>query len=242
VLPIVSDRPRCLAILPARNEEATVGGVVRGVLAALGCDVVVINDASSDRTVQEAHAAGAKVLNLPVRLGAWGAAQAGLRYAGRNDSIVATTLDAVGQHHPQRLPALLAEHRQARADVTIGSCPQRLSAAKRLAWAYFRALTGLGVTDFTSGLRVYGESAIHVLASGEASLLDYQDIGVLMLLRQKGLSIHETLTEMSPRHSGASRVFSSWFTVARYMIATTVLCIAQVGTGPAALAESASES
>jgi glycosyltransferase involved in cell wall biosynthesis len=242
VLPIQSERTRCLAILPARNEAATVGGVVRGVLAALGCDVVVINDASSDETAQEAKSAGAKVLNLPVRLGAWGAAQAGLRYAVRNDYGVAITLDADGQHHPQRLPALLAAHWQARANVTIGSCPQRLSTAKRLAWAYFRTLTGLGVTDFTSGLRVYGESAIRILASGEASLLDYQDIGVLMLLRQKGLSIHETLTEMSPRHTGASRVFSSWFTVARYMVATTVLCVAQVGTGPATVTESTTES
>jgi hypothetical protein len=103
-----------------------------------------------------------------------------------------------------------------------------------LAWAYFRALTGLGVTDFTSGLRVYSERAIRVLASRDASLLDYQDIGVLMLLRQKGLVLHEAATEMSPRRNGASRVFSSWFTVARYMIATTVLCVAQVGTGPAA--------
>ena len=237
----MSEHPRCLAILPARNEEATVGGVVRGVVAALGCDVVVINDASTDTTVEEALAAGARVLTLPVRLGAWGAAQAGLRYAVRNDYVEAITLDADGQHHPQRLPALLAEHRRAAADVTIGACPQRLSTAKRIAWAYFRALTGLGVTDFTSGLRVYGESAIAVLASGEASLLDYQDIGVLMLLRQKGLSIHETLTEMSPRHTGGSRVFSSWFTVVRYMVATTVLCIAQVGTGSASVADSATE-
>jgi hypothetical protein len=60
-------------------------------------------------------------------------------------------------------------------------------------------------------------------------LIDYQDVGVLILLRRKGLSIHETPTRMSPRSVGGSRIFSSWFTVARYMIATTVLSIARVG-------------
>ncbi|HJU38104.1 MAG TPA: glycosyltransferase, partial [Tahibacter sp.] len=61
--------------MPARNEQATVGDVVRGVVANLGCDVLVINDASTDATVREAQAAGARVLTLPFQLGAWGAAQ-----------------------------------------------------------------------------------------------------------------------------------------------------------------------
>lgn len=237
----LSERPACLAIVPARNEEATVATVVRGVVDALGCEVVVIDDSSTDRTAAEAVRAGARVLRLPVRLGAWGAAQAGLRYAVRNGFSEAITLDADGQHHPERLPDLLAEHRRRGADVTIGACPQRLSGAKRIAWAYFRAITGLSVTDFTSGLRVYDRRAIRVLASRDASLLDYQDIGVLMLLRQNGLSIHETPTVMSPRSNGSSRVFSSWFTVARYMIATTVLCVAQVGSGSSAVIDAGGE-
>lgn len=220
---------RCLAVMPARNEQATVGGVVRGAAAALDCDVLVINDASTDRTAIEAAAGGARVINLPFQLGAWGAAQAGMRYALRNGYTHVITLDADGQHRPEQLPRLFAAHRECGADVTIGTCPGRLSRAKRVAWAYFRLITGLGVTDFTSGLRVYGRRAIRVLASREASLIDYQDIGVLILLRKKGLDLHEAPASMSPRSSGGSRIFSSWFTVARYMIATTVLSIARIG-------------
>lgn len=226
-----------LAIIPARNEAATVSLVVGGVIAALGWDVVVVNDASTDATSTEARAAGARVLDLPVRLGAWGAAQAGLRFAMRGGYPIAVTLDADGQHHPERLPSLVAAHRASGATVSIGTCTERLSRAKRIAWAYFRMLTGLNVTDFTSGLRVYNRAAIRVLAAREASLLDYQDIGVLMLLRQKGFTIHETPTRMSPRCNGSSRIFSSWVTVARYMIATTVLCIARVGSSSVLRAE-----
>ncbi|HSX61184.1 MAG TPA: glycosyltransferase family 2 protein [Tahibacter sp.] len=219
----------CLAAIPARNEQDTVGEVVRGVMDALNCAVLVINDASTDDTAAAAAAAGATVVTLPFQLGAWGAAQAGMRYALRNHYERVVTLDADGQHHPDQLPQLLQAHMAGGADVTIGTCPQRLSAAKRVAWAYFRLITGLQVTDFTSGLRVYGHRAIRALASREASLIDYQDIGVLMLLRRKALRIAETPTIMSARRSGASRIFSSWFTVARYMIATTVLGIARIG-------------
>lgn len=219
----------CLAAIPARNEQDTVGEVVRGVRTALACDVLVISDASTDGTATVAAAAGATVITLPFQLGAWGASQAGMRYALRNGYERVITLDADGQHHPDQLPLLLQAHMDGGADVTIGTCPQRLSAAKRVAWAYFRLITGLQVTDFTSGLRVYGRRAIRALASREASLIDYQDIGVLMLLRRKALRIAEAPTVMSARRSGASRIFSSWFTVARYMVATTVLSIARIG-------------
>ena len=152
-----------------------------------------------------------------------------MRYAKRHRFRAALTLDADGQHHPEELPGLLDSWRRSGANVAIGTFPQRLSPAKRFAWRYFRVLTGIGVQDFTSGLRVYDGHAIRALASRKASLLDYQDLGVLMLLRKKGLSLHEVPTVMSPRRNGGSRVFSSWLMVARYMLHTTVLCFAQFG-------------
>src|SRR5690606_32200571 len=87
-----------------------------------------------------------------------------------------------------------------------GTCPQRLSPAKRIAWAYFRLLTRLRVLDVTSGLRAYGPEAISLLSRSEASLLDYQDIGVLLLLSGQGLSIEEIPVAMRPRDAGMSLV------------------------------------
>jgi glycosyltransferase involved in cell wall biosynthesis len=219
-----------LAVIPARNEGPTVADVVRGVQSSVACTVLVIDDASSDSTPAIARNAGAVVLTLSNHLGAWGATQAGMRYAQRHGYRTVLTLDADGQHHPMELPALLEFHRQSGANVMIGTCSERLSHAKRLAASYFRSITGIAVQDFTSGLRVYDRRAIRALASREASLLDYQDLGVLMLLRKKGLTLKETPTQMSPRRAGGSRVFSSWLMVARYMMHTTVLCFAQVGS------------
>ncbi|TLY46911.1 MAG: glycosyltransferase, partial [Gammaproteobacteria bacterium] len=80
--------------MPARNEAATVAEVVRGVLAQGCCDVLVVNDASSDATAAEARAAGATVIDLPLNLGAWGATQTGMRYAQRKRYEIVVTLDA----------------------------------------------------------------------------------------------------------------------------------------------------
>ncbi|WP_440221811.1 glycosyltransferase family 2 protein [Dokdonella sp. MW10] len=216
-----------LAVIPARDEVTTVAAVVAGVRDAIGCRVLVVDDASTDGTPAAAREAGAEVLTLPLGLGAWGASQAGIRYAERHGFPAVVTLDADGQHLPESLAALFDAHARSGSNVVIGTCVERLSAAKRVAWQYLRMLTGLGLRDFTSGLRLYDAAAVRELAAPEASLLDYQDVGVLMLLAKKGLRIVETPTPMRPRETGHSRVFASWAVVARYMFDTTILCLSR---------------
>lgn len=222
---------RCLAVIPARNESASVGAVVAGVRTTLGCDVLVVDDASNDDTAACAREAGAAVLRLPLGLGAWGATQTGIRYALRHGYAGVIALDADGQHLPQTLPVLFEAQAADAANVVIGTCVARLSRAKRLAWRYLRLLTGLKLMDLTSGLRLYDRQAMAVLSGAEASLLDYQDIGVLMLLVRRNLRIAEAPVAMRERCSGHSRVFASWLVVARYMLHTTILCIAQLDAG-----------
>jgi glycosyltransferase involved in cell wall biosynthesis len=228
---VSSDPARYLAVIPARDEAATVGAVVAGVRAASGCGVLVVDDHSRDDTADVARRAGADTLRLSFNLGAWGATQAGIRYARRHGFAGVVTLDADGQHEPTSLPAMFEAQARTGANVVIGTCVERLSPAKRLAWNYLRALTGLRLADFTSGLRLYDAHAIEILAGPEASLLDYQDVGVLMLLAKNGLRVEETPTPMQPRRAGHSRVFASWPVVARYMVHTTVLCVAQIDAG-----------
>ena len=93
-------------------------------------------------------------------------------------------------------------------------------------WIWFQRLSGFSFADLTSGFRYYDSKALTVLAAPEATLLDYQDIGVLLLLRAHHLSIVEIPVSMNMRQSGKSRIFSSWFAVAHYMVKTTLLCIA----------------
>jgi hypothetical protein len=63
-------------------------------------------------------------------------------------------------------------------------------------------------------------------------LLDYQDVGVLLLLHHARFRIAEIPVAMNPRKHGASRVFSSWWTVAVYMAETSLLCLARWNQNP----------
>nr|WP_207168489.1 glycosyltransferase family 2 protein [Thiocystis violacea] len=220
-------------MIPAFNEAATVAEVIAAVRRACGCSVsvIVIDDLSTDDTAEVARNAGATVIPLPLQLGAWGAIQTGLRYALARDYDMAVTLDADGQHEPAYVSALLAPLREQRADVVIGAYPARASRARRLAWRYFRWLTGLSLEDITSGFRAYNRAAIGLLASREATLLDYQDVGVLLTLHRRGMRTCEVPVPMQPRAAGGSRVFDSWWTVGKYMLQTSLLCVARVGHG-----------
>ena len=225
-MPSESDgRGRTLVVIPALNEAACIGSVISQARQRGATDVVVIDDGSTDDTAAIATLAGAIVLRAPLWQGAWGAIQTGIRYAVRHGYPAVITMDADGQHEPAYLPELVAAGRE--ADVVIAACVERGSHARQLAWAYFRLLTGLHFDDLTSGFRYYGPRACQLLASEEATLLDYQDIGVLLLLRRAKLRISEIPVMMNPRKSGASRIFFSWWTVGWYMAETSLLALAR---------------
>jgi glycosyltransferase involved in cell wall biosynthesis len=222
---------RLLVVIPALNEADGIGSVIAQTRALGAIDVVVVDDGSTDDTAAVAVLHGATVLRAPLWQGAWGAIQTGIRYAVRHGYSAVVTMDADGQHEPAYVPRLM-EAADRGSNVVIAACPSRGSRLRHLAWAYFRMLTGFDFDDLTSGFRYYDARACRLLARSEATLLDYQDIGVLLLLRHARLRIAEIPVAMNARRYGASRVFSSWWTVARYMAETSLLCFARWNQGP----------
>jgi len=216
-----------LIIIPAKNEATTVGKVICEVNAKTSATIVVIDDASTDETASIARTAGAIVLSLPFSLGAWGAIQTGLRYAVKHGFNTAVTMDADGQHEADSLSDLLIPLTDGQCDVVVGAYPQRGSIPRQIAWSFFRQLSGITLEDLTSGLRAYNRPAITLLASNAATLLDYQDMGVLILLQKARLHVIETPILMHPRIDGHSRIFNSWLAVSQYMLYTCILCLAQ---------------
>ncbi|WP_326541307.1 glycosyltransferase [Pseudorhodoferax sp.] len=226
-----SAQPRLLVVIPARDEAATIGAVVGALRAAGWLDVLVIDDQSTDQTAALAEAAGARVLRPVLSMGAWGAMQAGLRYGVAHGFTEVVTMDADGQHEVGEIPLLLAA--RDRADLVIGAYPERASVARRIAWHWFRRLAGFELRDLTSGFRYYNAQTMRLLASSAATLLDYQDLGTLLMLRRAGMRIVEVPVSMNLRAAGKSRIFHSWFSVGRYMAATTLMCLARRPLGRA---------
>jgi glycosyltransferase involved in cell wall biosynthesis len=164
---------RVLVVVPAWNEEATVGDTI----AALAVrhpqyDVLVVDDGSSDATAANAAAAGALVCQLPFNLGVGGAMRTGYRYALRHDYDVAAQVDADGQHDPDYLPKMIS--RLGEADIVIGARFAgegdykvgllRGLAMKLLAGTLSR-LARTELTDVTSGFRVANRRAMTIFAA-----------------------------------------------------------------------------
>jgi len=219
--PVAALRParqHAVIVIPARDEAADVGDVVRHA-RGYGFPVIVVDDRSSDDTVKIARAAGADVLSMPFHAGSWAAIQAGLRLALARGYRNVITLDADGQHNPEDVAGLLAEMDDPDApDVIIASCPMRANQRRRLAWRVLRWLSGLSIRDLTSGFRVYSGPALELLTSQDCTLLEYQDVGVLLHLRRGGMRIVERHVRMRKRCHGQSRIFSSWPMVFYYLV------------------------
>jgi glycosyltransferase involved in cell wall biosynthesis len=155
----VTARLAPIAIVPAYQAAATVGEVVRGILASLP-RVLVVDDGSSDDTAAQAERAGASVLRLPENRGKGGAVRAGLARALGTDATHVAFLDADGQHDPADLPRLLAAA-AAGEDFVIGSrmgAPDAIPAYRyrtnEIGSRILTRMTGLEVEDAQSGYRV----------------------------------------------------------------------------------------
>ncbi|ABV37621.1 glycosyl transferase, family 2 [Shewanella sediminis HAW-EB3] len=215
-------------VIPAFNEEKTICKVIESVRPFSDFDIIVVDDGSADSTSslvkQFEHVI---LLPLATNLGAWKAMQTGIRFCYENDYQRVITFDADGQHLPDSILALTSFQKASNSDVVIGSCTQRGSVARHIAWRLFRKLSGVKIMDITSGLRLYNRAAMSVLSTREATLLEYQDVGVLLMLKNFGLSFDEVKVEMEPRQDGISRIFHSWWAVAYYMTHTSLLCISK---------------
>lgn len=108
-----------VAVIPALDEEASIGGVIGELLARGVPRVIVADNGSRDRTAEVALVAGATVVPAP-RRGYGAACQAGL--AALDDEARAVVFcDGDGADDLARLDALVGPVLEGRADLTIGS-------------------------------------------------------------------------------------------------------------------------
>jgi glycosyltransferase involved in cell wall biosynthesis len=111
-------RLRVRVVIPARNEEASIGAVLDEIPRDRVDRIVVVDNGSTDRTAEVARSRGATVVREPVA-GYGRACIAGIAAAGDCDVIV--VLDADHSDYPGDLPALLAPIEAGGADLVIGS-------------------------------------------------------------------------------------------------------------------------
>jgi glycosyltransferase involved in cell wall biosynthesis len=109
-----------LVIIPAFNEARAIGQVVSDIPDGIADEVVVVNNASTDETEDNARAAGAAVIS-EARQGYGYACLRGLEYASAKQPDVVVFLDGDYSDHPEEMTRLVAPIAEDRADFVVGS-------------------------------------------------------------------------------------------------------------------------
>jgi len=223
-------KQRVLVVIPAYNEESTIGTVLEHLRqVAPDFDRVVVNDGSKDATGDVVRALGEKQLELPCNLGYGRALQTGLKYSLLRGYDVVVSIDADGQHDPADVPRLVAMLDESNADMVIGSrfCDDRPYTSpfgRRVGQLLFshltRALIGQRIYDTTSGFKALRAAACAEIVSG--TFLDFHT-ETLVRLSMSGFKMVEMPIHAQDRTLGRS--MHSFTSVFRYPLQTVLLTI-----------------
>lgn len=205
---------RGLVIIPAYNEADAIIHTVDNIKTnAPDFDYIVINDCSTDDTQKVLEENNIRHINLPVNTGIGGAVQTGYIYADRNHYDCAIQMDGDGQHDASFLNGMMKKLEANKADMIIGSRfinneGFQSSGLRRVGIRYFsrliRRLTGVLITDPTSGMRLVNREIIHLFSKSYPK--DYPEPESTVILLKKGYRVCEIPVRMLARASGKSSI------------------------------------
>lgn len=217
-----------LVIIPAYNECGSILKAVRDIREhAPGFDYVVINDCSTDETLDICRKYGLNHVNLSVNLGIGGAVQTGYIYGCQYGYDMAVQFDGDGQHDGAYLEMMAEKLLETGSDMVIGSRfiereGFQSSGLRRIGIWYFSMLllllTGKRVTDPTSGMRMVNREVMRIYAQNYPK--DYPEPESVMAILRMGKKVTEVPVVMKERKEGISSI--GGFRSAYYMIKVTL--------------------
>ena len=198
---------KAVLIMPALNEAAVVGDLVRRAPRDAVAEIIVVDNGSTDATASVAREAGARVVSEP-RRGYGAACFAGVG-ALPPDASIAVFLDADGSQQPEEIPLVLAPILTGRADLVLGARklagrhPLHAAAGTRLVARFVAWRWRVPITDF-GPLRAI---RVDLLRS-----LDMQDrafgwpVEMVVKAAMRGVRILEVPVSHQARLAGRSKV------------------------------------
>lgn len=223
-----------LVIIPAYNESENIVNTVKEIKEkASDFDYVVINDCSSDKTLEILESNHLNYISLPVNLGIGGAVQTGYKYALEHEYDMAVQVDGDGQHDPAYLHSLEETLIKEKADMVIGSRfikneGFQSTFARRMGIVYFtkmiKSLTGTTITDPTSGFRLVNKDVIALFANDYPR--DYPEPESIVALLKRKKKVIEVPVQMKERQGGVSsiKLWNSVYYMIKVSIAILVEC------------------
>lgn len=219
-------------IIPCYNEEASIKKVVDGLrslslIEQFELFPIVVNDCSTDTTLDVIKKSEVVYLNLPINLGIGGAVQVGFKYALNNNFDIAVQLDGDGQHPADQISELITPILNNELDVVIGSrfiSKEGFQSTffRRLGINYFKWLNKIlirkRITDSTSGFRAINKKTLEIVCEYYPD--DYPEPEALVLYSLNDLKIGEIPVIMKERTGGVSSIHS--YKSIYYMVKVTL--------------------
>jgi glycosyltransferase involved in cell wall biosynthesis len=216
---------KLVVMIPAYNEENSIGAVIREIPRKIpGVDsvqVLVINDGSTDGTVEEAKRSGAdKIFSHKRNMGLGMTFKHGLEEALRMGADLIVNTDADGQYNGLEIAALIEPIMENRADIVIGDrqidqldhMPPQKKIGNKIATWVTRRVTGLPIRDAQTGFRAFSKEASLRMSLIDAGYTYTQE--TLIEAAHKGLKVEQIPIEFRKRE-GHSRLISGIFKYAR---------------------------
>lgn len=205
---------KILIIVPAYNEAESIENTIGQLQSkAARYDYLIINDGSTDETLNICEDKRYHYINLPINMGIGGAVQAGYVYAGKNDYDIAVQMDGDGQHDAAYLDAMLEPLIKGEADITIGSRflkkeGYQSSRSRRIGIGFLsfliRITTGKKIMDVTSGYRAVNRQFIKIYAKDYP--MDYPEPeAIVMAIMYRG-RVKEIPVQMKAREGGSTSI------------------------------------
>jgi len=170
------NKQQIAVIIPAFNEEERIGRVVKGIPRLLVEDIIVVDDHSTDATVEESIRNGATHVVSCASHGVGAAIKTGYRDALKRGADVVVVVAGDGQHNPREISRILEPALSGMADYVVGD---RLSGSfhdtdmttfryvgNRILSLLTRTLTGLDVKDSQCGFTAITRQALEKLDLG----------------------------------------------------------------------------
>lgn len=204
---------KTLIVMPAHNEEQNIGEVIEEIKRDLPeLDLLVINDASSDNTLEIVKEKQVKCITLPFNLGYALAVQTGIKYAKEHDYDYVIQMDADGQHIASEAKKLLKYMEENKPDIVIGSrflekTEYKHGVMRKLGTSILSGLIKMichkEIKDPTSGFQCINKKAIKYFA-GMGNYPEFPDANLIIELLLDNYTICEISSKMRERKNGKS--------------------------------------
>ncbi|MDD5163923.1 MAG: glycosyltransferase family 2 protein [Candidatus ainarchaeum sp.] len=212
-----------MVLIPAFNEEKTIARVIKEIpkkILGIGeIKIIVVNDGSSDRTIEEAKKAGAGlVVSHESNKGLGVAFRTGIENALKAGADIIVNIDADMQFNPKDIPKIIRPILDGKADFVTctrfkdKTISPEMPFIKKFGNNVFTKLISIlakqKFTDTQCGFRAYSrETALHLNLFGKHT---YTQEALLDAI-EKGMRIVEVPCVVKGQREGKSRVVENWF-------------------------------